>query len=267
MKKKETARVVSQERLSEGIYSLTLSVSFADQIRAGQFVSLFLNDRSRMLPRPISVCETNPEKKTMRLVYRVTGPEKGTAEFAELAPGDSVDVLGPLGNGFPLDAAADKRVLLVGGGIGIPPMLMSCEQLEALPESERPAKVTFAVGYRTSDTYLLDDLKKHADVLVSTDDGTLGTHGTVIDAIRESGAQADVMFACGPKPMLRAVKAYCEEKGIVCYVSMEERMACGVGVCLGCVCRTTDINDHSKVKNARVCKDGPVFNAEEVDLS
>ena len=246
MKIKETARVVSQEMISEGIYSLTLSVSFADQIRAGQFVSLFLNDRSRMLPRP---------------------PEKGTAELAELTAGDGVDVLGPLGNGFPLDAAAGKRILLVGGGIGIPPMLMSCEQLLALPEDKRPEKVTFAVGYRTDDTYLLDDLKRRADVLVSTDDGSLGTHGTVIDAIREGQADADVMFACGPKPMLWAVKTYCEEKGIVCYVSMEERMACGVGVCLGCVCRTTDVNDHSKVKNARVCKDGPVFNAEEVDLT
>ena len=114
---------------------------------------------------------------------------------------------------------------------------------------------------------MLEDLKKRADVLISTDDGSLGTHGTVIDAIREGQAEADVMFACGPKPMLRAVKEYCGEKGMACYVSMEERMACGVGVCLGCVCRTTDINDHSKVRNARVCKDGPVFDAEEVDLT
>ena len=140
-------------------------------------------------------------------------------------------------------------------------------QLQALPEEKRPVKVTFAVGYRTNDTYLLEDLKKRADVLISTDDGSLGTHGTVIDAIREGQAEADVMFACGPKPMLRAVKEYCGEKGMACYVSMEERMACGVGVCLGCVCRTTDINDHSKVRNARVCKDGPVFDAEEVDLT
>ena len=176
-------------------------------------------------------------------------------------------MLGPLGNGFPLDAVAGKRILLVGGGIGIPPMLMSCGQLQALPEEKRPVKVTFAVGYRTNDTYLLEDLKKRADVLISTDDGSLGTHGTVIDAIREGQAEADVMFACGPKPMLRAVKEYCGEKGMACYVSMEERMACGVGVCLGCVCRTTDINDHSKVRNARVCKDGPVFDAEEVDLT
>ena len=267
MKIKETARVVSQEMISEGIYSLTLSVSFADQIRAGQFVSLFLNDRSRMLPRPISVCETNPEKKTMRLVYRVTGPEKGTAELAELTAGDGVDVLGPLGNGFPLDAAAGKRILLVGGGIGIPPMLMSCEQLLALPEDKRPEKVTFAVGYRTDDTYLLDDLKRRADVLVSTDDGSLGTHGTVIDAIREGQADADVMFACGPKPMLRAVKTYCEEKGMRCYVSMEARMLCGVGACLGCVVKTTGKDEHSNVNNARICKDGPVFDAKEVDLT
>jgi dihydroorotate dehydrogenase electron transfer subunit len=155
-----------------------------------------------------------------------------------------------------------KKVLLIGGGIGIPPMLNCAKALK-----KNGAEPLFAVGYRTNDTYLLDDLKKTAPVLISTDDGSLGTHGTVVDAIREQKAEADVIFACGPKPMLCGVKAYAEEKKIPCYVSMEERMACGIGVCLGCVTKTTKPDEHSLVKNARVCKDGPVFNAEDVDLT
>lgn len=260
MKKKETAVVLSQEEISRGIFSLTLKVSFAAEVKAGQFVSLFSHDRSRLLPRPISICETDPDRDSIRLVYRVAG--RGTEEFSSLHAGDLIDVIGPLGNGFPVEKEEGKEVLLVGGGIGIPPMLNCAKALK-----KNGAGVLFAVGYRTDDTYLLKDLEEEAQVLISTDDGSLGTHGTVVDAIREQKAEADVIFACGPKPMLRGVKAYAEEKKIPCYVSMEERMACGIGVCLGCVTKTTKTDAHSLVKNARVCKDGPVFNAEDVDLS
>ena len=105
-----------------------------------------------------------------------------------------------------------------------------------------------------------------ADVYVATDDGSVGTHGTVVDVLRQEHITGDVIYACGPKPMLAAVKAFAEEKGILCYVSMEERMACGIGACLGCVCKTKHEDEHSHVHNARVCKDGPVFLAEEVEL-
>ncbi len=262
MKKKETAVVLSQQEISENIYSLTLKVSFADAVRAGQFVSLFSHDRSRLLPRPISVCEADPDTGTIRLVYRTAG--KGTKEFSKLNEGSTVELIGPLGNGFPVEEAEGRKVLLIGGGIGIPPMLGCAKALLNMHNGSSPV---FAVGYRSADTYLLEDLKGIAPVILSTDDGSLGTHGTVIDALRENETEGDLIFACGPKPMLRSVKAYAEEKKMPCYVSMEERMACGIGVCLGCVCKTTEKDAHSLVNNARICKDGPVFDAEYVDLS
>lgn len=252
---KELATVLSQESIAAGIYSLVLRVSFAEEVLPGQFVSLYSRDASRLLPRPISICESSSEEGTIRLVYRIVGA--GTSEFSKLIAGEKIEVLGPLGNGFPVKEYAESRVLLVGGGIGIPPLLSCARKL---------TNKTFAVGYR-SETYLLADLESEADVHVSTEDGSLGTPGNVIDAIKADDVKADVIFSCGPKPMLRALKAYAAEIGIPCYVSMEERMACGIGACLACVCRTTGIDGHSHVHNTRICKDGPVFLAEEVDLT
>ena len=252
---KELATVLSQESIAAGIYSLVLKVSFAEDVIPGQFVSLYSRDASRLLPRPISICESSPEEGTIRLVYRIAGA--GTSEFSKLIAGEKIEVLGPLGNGFPVKEYAESRVLLVGGGIGIPPLLSCARKL---------TDKTFAVGYR-SETYLLADLESEATVLVATEDGSLGTPGNVLDAIKADGVKADVIFSCGPKPMLRALKAYAAEVGIPCYVSMEERMACGIGARLACVCKTTGIDGHSHVYNTRICKDGPVFLAEEVDLT
>lgn len=252
---KELATVLSQESIAAGIYSLVLKVSFAEDVIPGQFVSLYSRDASRLLPRPISICESSPEEGTIRLVYRIAGA--GTSEFSKLIAGEKIEVLGPLGNGFPVKEYAESRVLLVGGGIGIPPLLSCARKL---------TDKTFAVGYR-SETYLLADLESEATVHVATADGSLGTPGNVLDAIKADGVKADVIFSCGPKPMLRALKAYAAEVGIPCYVSMEERMACGIGACLACVCKTTGIDGHSHVHNTRICKDGPVFLAEEVDLT
>lgn len=251
---KELAEVLSQESIASGIYSLTLKVSFAGEVVPGQFVSLYSKDSARLLPRPISICEFSGECGTIRLVYRIAGA--GTLEFSSLVKGDRIEVLGPLGNGFPIEEYAGSRVLLVGGGIGIPPLLSCAQKLR---------NKEFAVGYR-SETYLLEDLCKEGVVHIATEDGSLGTSGNVLDAMRENRVTADVIFSCGPRPMLRALKTYAEEKGIPCYVSMEERMACGVGACLACVCRTTSVDSHSHVRNARICKDGPVFSAGEVEL-
>ena len=126
--KKETAAVIYQETIAENIKSLVLRVSFAGEAVPGQFISLYSADKSRMLPRPISICQVNREAGTLRLVYRLAGA--GTREFAELVPGDSVEVLGPLGNGFPVEEYKDKNVLLIGGGIGIPPLLQAAYELD-----------------------------------------------------------------------------------------------------------------------------------------
>ena len=121
------------------------------------------------------------------------------------------------------------------------------------------------LGFR-DELFLMDEFREEGEVYVATEDGSAGTEGNVLDAIRENGLTADIIYACGPKPMLRAIKAYAEEKGIECYLSMEERMACGIGACLACVCQSKDKDEHSNVNNKRVCKEGPVFRAEEVEL-
>lgn len=256
MKVKEKCIVISQDCIAKDIYSLWLKTDkIAAQARPGQFVSVYCNDGGHLLPRPISLCEINQEKGTLRLVYRVVG--KGTEMFAALKAGESVEVLGPLGNGFPMEEAEGKRVFLIGGGIGVPPMLETAKQLKGEP--------VLVMGYR-DELFLTDEMKKAGELVIATEDGSAGTKGNVLDAIRENDLKADMIFACGPKPMLRALKAYGLENNIPCYVSMEERMACGVGACLGCVCQSTEVDDHSQVKNKRVCKDGPVFLSTEVEL-
>ena len=256
MKVKEKCTVISQDCIAKDIYSLWLKTDkIAAQAKPGQFVSVYCNDGGHLLPRPISLCEINQEKGTLRLVYRVVG--KGTEMFAALKAGDSVEVLGPLGNGFPMEEAEGKRVFLIGGGIGVPPMLETAKQLKGEP--------VLVMGYR-DELFLTDEMKKAGELVIATEDGSAGTKGNVLDAIRENDLKADMIFACGPKPMLRALKAYGLENNIPCYVSMEERMACGVGACLGCVCQSTEVDDHSQVKNKRVCKDGPVFLSTEVEL-
>lgn len=252
--KKIKAVIASQEKLTDGIYSMWLEApEMAAEAVPGQFIAVYPADRSKLLPRPISICETDKEKGCLRIVYRVAGG--GTLEFAGYGAGDSLDIMGPLGNGFPLEK---KKALLIGGGIGIPPMLELAKKLDC--------EKTAVLGYRDSRMFLKDEIGAYAGVAVATEDGSAGTKGTVIDAIRENGLSADIIYACGPTPMLKALKAYAAEKGIECYISLEEKMACGIGACLGCVCHSRDVDEHSNVRNKRVCKDGPVFRAEEVEL-
>lgn len=264
----EEAVVISQEVLAEGIFSLWLQTeAIAGQSVSGQFVTLYCRDRSRMLPRPISICEAQRENGKLRLVYRTAG--EGTKEFSHLAPGDTVRVMGPLGKGYPeLSRIAEKlpaadetgkeiRALLVGGGIGIPPLLQLARDLAC--------RKTAVLGYR-SEQFLLAEFEACADIAVATEDGSAGTRGTVLDAIRERNLQGDVILACGPKPMLRALKEYAQQQKMLCYVSLEERMACGIGACLACVCKTTDEDEHSRVHNTRICREGPVFDAGRILL-
>ncbi|MBQ9122860.1 MAG: dihydroorotate dehydrogenase electron transfer subunit [Lachnospiraceae bacterium] len=255
-KKKVVAKVLSQTKLAEGIYDMWISTELALGAKPGQFICLYTKDASALLPRPISICEVNREKQALRIVYRVAG--KGTAEFATYQAGDSVEILGTLGNGFPVEKAKGKKVFLMGGGIGIPPMLQLAKEMEATKQ--------IVVGYRDSQTFLRQDLEKYGQVYIATEDGSVGTKGNVMNAISENGIDADVIFACGPMPMLRAIKKYSQEKGIDAYISLEEHMACGVGACLGCVVKTKEIDHHSHVHNARICTDGPVFEAREVEI-
>lgn len=256
-KVKETAAVISQEMLAEGIYSMWIHTeAIASQAVPGQFIDLYTRDGSRLLPRPISLCEIDREGGRLRIVYRVAGA--GTEEFSHYQAGDPVDILGPLGNGFPLEEAAGKRVFLIGGGIGVPPMLETAKQLTGEKQ--------MILGYRDGQMFLKNEFEACGPVAVATEDGSAGTKGNVLDAIRSQGLEGDLIFACGPTPMLRALKAYAAEKGMECFLSLEEKMACGIGACLACVCQSKEVDDHSHVHNKRICKDGPVFRAEEVEL-
>lgn len=254
----ETARVLSQKELAPGIFDLTIqTVDIAKHAKAGQFISVYCADKTKLLPRPISLCGIDREKGTLRLVYRVTGEGTGTEEFSKLSEGDDLRVLGPLGNGFTVQRG--KKAFLIGGGIGVPPMLQLAKEMGQ-------TDFDIIMGYRNQDTFLLDEFKEQSRVLVATEDGSVGTKGNVLDAIRENDAKADVIYACGPTPMLRALKNYAQENHMECFISMEERMACGIGACLACVCESKEKDAHTNVNNKRICKEGPVFDAKEVNL-
>ena len=250
---KMTANIIRQEMIGTDVFSMIIEAKdIAVQARPGQFVDLYSADGSKLLPRPISLCEIDKAAGTLRLVYRVAG--KGTLEFSKLTSDHTIDVLGPLGNGFNLE---DGKAILIGGGIGIPPMLQLAKELNC--------EKSIVLGYRDEE-FLSEEFAPYGQVYKSSDNGAIGVKGTVMDAIKEYGIEGTHIYACGPTPMLRAIQQYALENGIRAQLSLEERMACGVGACLACVCKSKEIDDHSMVHNKRICKDGPVFYAEEVEL-
>lgn len=248
--------IVEAAKLNEYAYSFTLEVGDMvkkEGLMAGQFLHIACGE-GLLLRRPISVCmvQEDEPQDTARVVFEVRG--EGTKWLAQRQVGDKVNVLGPLGNGFSI--TADDRLLLVGGGIGVPPM-RGCAQYTM-------GRSTAILGFRTAQrAILLDQFKQECDqVLVATDDGTMGHHGFVDALVRqvlEKDKDFTAVLACGPKLMLRSVWNVAKEFGVPCQVSMEERMACGVGACLGCATPMAD----GTIKH--VCKDGPIFAAEEVD--
>jgi len=256
MKQKTVGKVISQKEIAPDIYDMWIETDLAAKAQAGQFIGVFPRDKSTLLPRPISICEVREDGRALRIVYRIAG--QGTAEFSGRKEGDSIEILGVLGNGFPVEKAEGKKVFLMGGGIGIPPMLQLAKQMQADKQ--------ILLGYRDGQLFLKEDLERYGKVYVATEDGSEGTKGNVMDAIHANGLEADVIYACGPMPMLRAIKAYAKEHQIKAYISLEEHMACGVGACLGCVVKTKEVDHHSHVHNARICTDGPVFDADDVEI-
>ena len=253
MKAEYNCKLLEAVRLTSGAYSFTIESNgmAADMGGPGRFVHIKCGE-GLLLRRPISVCDWSVEEDTLRLVFEVRG--EGTLWLSRRKAGDSLDVLGPLGHGF--DTAPEGRYLLVGGGIGVPPML-GCARHGGKDS-------TAILGFRSGEhAMLLDDFSAAcSNVLIATDDGSMGRHGFVDALVREElekDRNYTAVLACGPKPMLRAVARAAEEAGLPCQVSMEERMGCGVGACLVCACKTK--GGHYR----HACKDGPVFDAREVD--
>lgn len=248
--------IVEAAKLNEYAYSFTLEVGDMvkkEGLMAGQFLHIACGE-GLLLRRPISVCmvQEDEPQDTARVVFEVRG--EGTKWLAQRQVGDKVNVLGPLGNGFTV--TPNDRLLLVGGGIGVPPLL---------GQAAFTAKNSTAVlGFRSADrAMLVEDYRDYCEaVYLCSDDGSLGRHGFVdaqLKDILEKDKNFTAVLACGPKPMLKNVAKVAAEYGVPCQVSLEERMACGVGACLGCAVQMAD----GTMKH--VCKDGPVFDAREVD--
>lgn len=250
---RDAAVIIRQEEIGNGVYGMWLkSYEIARHAVPGQFLAVYSRDGSRLLPRPLSICEIDKEDGALRIVYQVVG--KGTEEFSSYHTGANLEILGPLGNGFPMKG---KKAFIIGGGVGIPPLLELAKQLQCEKQ--------IILGFRDV-TFLVEEFKQHGDVYISTEDGSMGTKGNVLDCIRENGLEADIIYACGPAAMLRALKDYAVKKDMECWISMEEKMACGIGACLACVCKSKERDGHTNVNNKRICKEGPVFLAQEVEF-
>ncbi|MCL2665066.1 MAG: dihydroorotate dehydrogenase electron transfer subunit [Defluviitaleaceae bacterium] len=223
-------------------------------LKAGQFINFYVGDKAMLLPRPISICEINRESFEIRVVYRVAG--LGTEIMSKLKNNDKLFVMGPLGNGFCY--LKNKRVWIVGGGIGTPPLLQLAKEINNSCVTE------IFLGFRggtDNPPILTDDFKKICgNVFVATEDGSVGTKGYVSDVFADR-KKPDHVYACGPMPMLSAVTEWAKSNGVSVSVSVEERMACGYGACVGCAVRIKDGNTFAYKK---VCRDGPVFNGEHI---
>lgn len=242
-------KLLSAKALTKDVFDFVLSApELAAVAQPGQFAQIRLPGHT--LRRPISICGIDKTAGTLRFVFQIRG--EGTAELAQFQPGSQIEILAPLGNGFPVDC--QKRTLLVGGGIGVPPLLGVASEL---------GENTVAVlGFRNKDAVILEEdfQAVGAKTLVATDDGTYGHHGLVTDLCKDQ--EFDCVMACGPAPMLRAVTALAQERGVPCYVSLEERMACGIGACLGCAVAL--LKEEGSQYFGHVCKDGPVFESHRV---
>lgn len=246
--------IIGKSAIAKEIYSFDiLCPEVAAIAQPGLFVHIRVDGFT--LRRPISICGIDAEKGTLRIVFEIRG--EGTAVMARLNEGDVVDMLAPLGHGFTVNQEFSK-VVLIGGGIGTPPMLPLAKAYGA--------KATMISGFRSASAVILQDdfSSTGAETILCTDDGTQGIHGFVTQPLAEilANGGVDAVYACGPMPMLKGIASMCKESGVkLCEISLEERMACGIGACLGCACKTKR-NDEEYF--AHVCKDGPVFNAEEV---
>ena len=246
-----TGKVLSVRRLTADVLDFMVECpTVAAKAAPGQFAQLYVPGHT--LRRPISICEIDPAAGTLRFVFQIRG--SGTADLARLNAWDPLDLLAPLGKGFPL--LREGKTLLLGGGIGVPPLLGVARALGD--------QAIVGLGFRSKAQVILEEdfRATGAKVLLATDDGSAGYHGVVTQAA--AGETFDRVCACGPLPMLKAAKALAEERGVPCWLSLEERMACGIGACLGCAVLL--LEEDGTEHYGHVCKDGPVFDSRRLAL-
>ncbi|MDD6484310.1 MAG: dihydroorotate dehydrogenase electron transfer subunit [Clostridiales bacterium] len=251
MKQAYDCRLIKKSEPIAGVFDYTIEApEIAAQTQCGQFLHINCG-KGTFLRRPISICDA--EGTSVRFIFEVKG--EGTRELSQVREGEIINVMGPLGHGF--NVPSGKRAVLIGGGIGIFPLFKLAKQ----------TKPVVFLGFRSADRVMMEEEFEavSTQVFVGTDDGSYGYNGYIANAMNFylNNNPCDVICACGPLPMLRAVKEIAEKRGIECQVSMEQRMGCGIGACLVCTCESTK---EGTDKNLRVCKHGPVFDSREVTL-
>lgn len=242
--------LVKKQKLTQTVYDFTVECpEMAKQAKAGQFLHILCGGDA-YLRRPISICEVKDER-FLRFIFEIRG--EGTTNLANRVCGDKLDILGPLGNGFTIDPGDQETIVLVGGGIGVFPLLELAKQMQG--------KATVLLGFRNKDAVVMTEEFEAVseNVCLATDDGSCGHHGLVTDILKNilSSQTVSRIYTCGPMPMMKQVAEIAKENNIPVQVSLEERMGCGVGACVTCTCTVAGIRK-------RVCKDGPVFDGTEV---
>lgn len=251
----EQMTVKYQEEIAERVYELILEGEMVAEMMAGQFINIKPTRKDLMLRRPISLAKIDQDKQECTIIYRVDGD--GTQTFADAKVGDVLDVIGPLGKGFPVDETlAGETAMLIGGGIGVPPLYEVARQLKAAG-----ANVVTVLGFNSKEAVFYEaEFAALGDVHIATADGSHGTH-EFVTTIMDTLPEADTYYSCGPTPMLRALNERLIDKRA--FISLEERMACGIGACYACVCHPTTGEETASKK---ICVDGPVFRTGEVQV-
>jgi len=270
MKQFVTVEIEYQYKIGPDTYSLQLKApKIAEHAKPGQFVMVYLDKGELLLPRPISLCDVDKAAGTITLVYMTVGA--GTQVMSQWQAGQHVKIMGPLGNGFTIDQRLQGKVAIVGGGMGAPPMLFLLKQL-----AKKGIKADVYLGFKHKfDLPGLFSLFTH-NLQVATDDGSMGQKGTVMDLLAANSKTYSAIFSCGPIPMLRALAAHAKVNSTPCQVALEERMACGIGACKGCVVKTlvkqAALNPESEASSGApmqtsyqlCCQYGPVYDSQEV---
>ncbi len=257
MPAKHILKIKSNQEIADKIYKLELAGNYdLAEFLPGKFLHIKCSDgMDPLLRRPMSICNIDDAGSLMTVLYRADG--KGTKILSEKSIGDSLDILAPLGVEFPIDSVkAGQQALLIGGGIGVPPLYYLGRKLK-----KRGVKIKSILGFNSAkDVFYEDDFKTLGEVQISTMDGSYGHHGLVTELVDQNW---DVLYSCGPTAMLRAIQKIIPESKQA-YMSLEERMGCGLGACLACVCKS---NNHNNTSYNRACTEGPVFPLHAINLS
>lgn len=259
--KQEMMTIVSQHQLAPRIFQMTLTGKLVNEMgKPGQFIHIKVPREDLLLRRPISINQIDHAQQTCTIIYRTEGD--GTKVFSKMTVGEQLDVMGPLGNGFDIDCLnSGQKAFVIGGGIGIPPMYELSKQLK-----QRGIKVVHFLGYASKEVaYFQDEFIALGDTRFATDDGSFGVEGNVgnllLEAIKKE--KPDAVYACGANGMLKMIAQVFSGNPNV-FLSLEQRMACGMGACYACVCHVPD--DETGTKSVKVCDEGPIFRANEVVL-